>query len=146
MATAKLADRKVLELLPRSFSPAKRLAEFIRCHPNEGAVATFNGFVRGGIKSLTIEAYPKLAQNQLNQIATEALAKFAIGRVLIIHRYGVLKPTDAIVTVAVTARHRQPAFAGCGFITEALKTRIALWKCELTHSNKLKWITPPPSG
>jgi len=143
-----MMSQKILVLTPRRFSPTRQLEKFMPAKTeegNEGAIATFNGFVRNEnhIKYLHIEAYLKMARLQLDEIANNVLKKFSIQRVLIIHRYGALKPTEPIVLVAVSAAHRKEAFAGCSFIIEALKTQIALWKCEIKSDGSRKWITPP---
>jgi molybdopterin synthase catalytic subunit len=57
----------------------------------------------------------------------------------VIHRVGKLLPTDQIVLVAVTSRHRGDAFAACEFIMDYLKTRAPFWKKEQTEEGA-RWL------
>ena len=52
-----------------------------------------------------------------------------------------LAPDEPIVLVAVWAAHRDPAFAACRHIIDALKTRAPFWKHEETASGP-RWVEP----
>ena len=57
----------------------------------------------------------------------------------VIHRVGKLKPSDQIVFVGVSSKHRQNAFDGCNFIMDWLKTKAPFWKVE--ENNDIKnWV------
>ncbi len=57
----------------------------------------------------------------------------------VIHRVGELRPTDAIVLVAVASAHRGDAFEACAFIMDFLKTRAPLWKKEQAAEGS-RWV------
>ena len=59
--------------------------------------------------------------------------------ILVIHRVGVLKPSDQIVLVVVTSAHRGEAFAACEFVMDYLKTRAPFWKKEMTPDGE-RWV------
>ncbi|WP_447957814.1 molybdopterin synthase catalytic subunit MoaE [Vreelandella sp. EE7] len=104
-----------------------------------GAVVTFTGLVRDfnetpEVTGLTLEHYPGMTERALYQIGEEALSRWALQKVVIIHRVGQLHPGDPIVRVLVASAHRRDAFSACDFIMDILKTRAPFWKKE--HSTQ----------
>src|SRR3972149_5185237 len=63
-------------------------------------------------------------------IDTEALARWPIARVGVIHRLGRLEIGEASVVIAVTSAHRAPAFEACRFAIDQLKKTVPIWKKE----------------
>ncbi len=72
-------------------------------------------------------------------IVGEALQRWSLIDVLVIHRVGRLLPSEHIVLVAVAAAHRAAALAACEFIMDYLKTRAPFWKRELTPAGA-RWV------
>ena len=106
-----------------------------------GAVASFVGLVRGddGLRAMTLEHYPGMTEKALAEIAAQALARWSLLDVRIIHRVGRLLPGARIVFVAVAGRHRRAAFEACEFIMDYLKTRAPFWKKEETPAGA-RWV------
>jgi molybdopterin synthase catalytic subunit len=106
-----------------------------------GAIVSFLGVVRDdGCSGVEVEAYPEVAQRELEQIAAEALEKFPIDSVDIIHRTGELSVGDNIVLIVVGAGHRREAFLGCEYVIERLKETVPIWKKEHTASGD-RWVS-----
>jgi molybdopterin synthase catalytic subunit len=59
--------------------------------------------------------------------------------ILILHRYGDIKPDDSIVLIAVWSAHRGEAFEACRFLIESLKSRAPFWKRETLASGE-RWV------
>jgi len=102
-----------------------------------GAVASFVGLVRdvsgaAGVSAMTLEHYPGMTENALEEIVEEARDRWELLAVRVIHRYGRLEPGDRIVFVGVAGGHRGEAFEACEFIMDYLKTRAPFWKLEET--------------
>jgi molybdopterin synthase catalytic subunit len=100
-----------------------------------GAIAAFIGTVRdvndeATITGLTLEHYPGMTEAALEDIVSDAKARFDIRDVLVVHRVGALLPGDQIVLVVVTSAHRRSAFDACAFVMDLLKTRAPFWKKE----------------
>jgi len=99
-----------------------------------GAVVTFTGVVRDDpakpLAQMTIEHYPGMTEKALEKIATEAQARWSLGDVLVIHRFGVLHPGEQIMMVATAARHRKDAFEAAEYLMDYLKSRAPFWKKE----------------
>lgn len=110
-----------------------------------GAVVTFSGLVRDfneqpDVLALTLEHYPGMTEQALEQIAAEAAERWPLQAVHVIHRVGRLTPGDPIVLVAVASAHRQAAFDGCSFVMDFLKTRAPFWKKENTRHGDY-WVS-----
>ena len=111
-----------------------------------GAIVNFVGIVRGfdektneTINSMTLEYYPGMTELEIENIIKESLIKWEISAVTVIHRVGKLMPSDQIVYVGVSSKHRQNAFDSCNFIMDWLKTKAPFWKIE-ENNNKRKWV------
>ena len=113
-------------------------------HRDIGAVVSFVGTVRDvndddGILSMELEHYPGMTESVLEEIENRARQRWDIIDSLVIHRVGLLKPTDRIVLVAVASRHRGEAFKACEYMIDALKTQAPFWKKEETIKG-VRWV------
>lgn len=109
-----------------------------------GAVVAFVGTVRdmndgAGVSEMELEHYPGMTEKALEDIVSQAKARWSIFDALVIHRVGPLQPLDQIVLVAVTSAHRGEAFAACEFIMDYLKTQAPFWKKEVTPQGA-RWV------
>ena len=125
------------------FDPGREANAFLGETGGAGAAVTFTGLVRSDprdpITALTLECYPELAGNQLAAIEAQAIARFGLLRVAVIHRYGRLLPKEPIVQVMTLAPHRQSAFAGAEYLMDYLKTDAPFWKSETTPGGS-RWV------
>ena len=62
-------------------------------------------------------------------------------RQIILHRVGLVSPTDPIVLVATWSEHREDAFEATREIMEALKSEAPFWKKESTDKG-FRWVEP----
>jgi len=117
--------------------------DFAKGHTNMGAIVTFTGVVRdlpdASLDVMEIEHYPGMTEAALHKMAEQAKARFSLGDVLIIHRYGRLVPGEMIMMVATAAPHRKDAFAGADFLMDYLKSRAPFWKREITATGAT-WV------
>ena len=102
-----------------------------------GAVATFVGTVRDrndglGVSSMELEHYPGMTEKAIDAMIDEALFRFDIRGVRVIHRIGLLHP-------GVTSAHRGHAFEACEFLMDYLKTQAPFWKKEHTPEGA-RWV------
>jgi len=104
--------------------------------PDAGGVVSFVGNVRNHarghqIEHLEYEAYPEMAEREMEKIADEASEKWPGTRVAIAHRVGRLEIGDAAVVVVAASAHRDAAFLACRFAIDTLKIRVPIWKREV---------------
>lgn len=96
-----------------------------------GALVTFTGLCRdesGALAALEIEHYPGMAEEEIGRVANQARSRWPVDGILIIHRFGSIRPGEPIVLVATTSEHRSEAFAAAEFLMDYLKTRAPFWK------------------
>jgi molybdopterin synthase catalytic subunit len=104
-------------------------------HGEDGAAVVFEGVVRNQTRGsrtlyLDYEAYEDMALQQLESLAKEALQKFQIRDVAIVHRLGRLGIGETSVLIVVVSAHRGPAFEACRWIIDTLKKTVPIWKKE----------------
>ena len=111
-----------------------------------GAIVNFVGIVRGldeknnnVIDSMILEHYPGMTELEIEKIVKQGYQRWDITGVTVIHRVGKLLPSDQIVFVGVSSKHRQNAFDSCNFIMDWLKTKAPFWKVE-ENNNEKKWV------
>ncbi|MEY3263398.1 MAG: molybdopterin synthase catalytic subunit MoaE [Pseudomonadota bacterium] len=126
------------------FDLTTEMAELRAGFPKIGAVVSFVGTVRDlnegeQVAEMELEHYPGMTEKALEDIVTQARARWDLFDALIIHRVGPLKPLDQIVLVAVTSAHRGEAFAACEFIIDYLKIQAPFWKKEQTPQGA-RWV------
>lgn len=114
-------------------------------HDGAGGFVTFEGKVRNhadgrAVHRLEYEAYPELAQNEGDKLVAEAIARFALLAVSVIHRVGVMEIGETAVLIQVASAHRREAFAGCEWIIDQLKIRVPIWKKETYQEGDSGWI------
>lgn len=118
-------------------------AEFAAGHRDMGAIVTFTGIVRDlpddPLEAMEIEHYPAMTEKAITIMAHEAVERFGLGDVLVIHRYGRLVPGEMIMMVATASRHRRDAFDGASFLMDYLKSRAPFWKREISASGAA-WV------
>jgi molybdopterin synthase catalytic subunit len=104
--------------------------------PDAGGVVSFVGRVRDharghSIEHLEYEAYPAMAEREMEKIVDEAAEKWPGTRVAIAHRVGRLEIGDAAVVVVAASAHRAEAFEACRFAIDTLKVTVPIWKREV---------------
>ena len=109
-----------------------------------GAVCSFIGTVRDrndgqSVSTLELEHYPGMTEKSIEAMIDEALQRFDLFGVRVIHRVGLLQPLDQIVLVAVTSPHRGESFQACEFLMDYLKTQAPFWKKEQTPEGE-RWV------
>ena len=124
------------------FDAGAELNRFAQDRTDVGAVVSFTGVVRdtkGDLKEMLIEHYPGMTQSAITKIAEEAVSRWALADVLVIHRYGPLKPSEPIMMVATASAHRAAAFEAADFLMDYLKSRAPFWKKEVTAQGA-SWV------
>jgi molybdopterin synthase catalytic subunit len=115
------------------FDAAAEAAAMTRGRIDIGALVTFAGICRAdengeAIAALTLEHYPGMAEAEIARHVEEAVARWPLLGVTVIHRYGRIAPGEPIVLVIAASSHRQAAFAAAEFLMDYLKTRAPFWK------------------
>ena len=115
------------------FDAAVESAVLTQGRSDLGAVVTFTGLCRdegGTLAALEIEHYPGMAEDEIGRVAEAAQARWPLGGVTLIHRYGRIAPGEPIVLVVTASRHRDAAFEAASFLMDYMKTSAPFWKKE----------------
>lgn len=125
----------------QAFDPGGELSEFATGRHDLGALVSFTGVVRdpGGLQYMEIEHYPAMTARAIEKIAGDAMARWRLGDVMVVHRYGRLAPGAVIMMVATAAPHRKDAFEAAEYLMDYLKSRAPFWKKEV-GTNGAEWV------
>lgn len=136
-----------VRLEPAALSPEAELTAFIRTLDGDGAVVSFVGLARpadasgGAVGGLYLDSYPGMTEASLGGVAADALARFPVSAVRVVHRCGAIAPGAPIVFAAAAAPHRRAAFEAADYLMDRLKTDAVLWKRE-DGIDGSRWIEP----
>jgi MoaE-MoaD fusion protein len=111
-----------------------------------GAVVTFCGVTRE-VERLEYDAYVQMAEERMTAIAAEAADRHGLCAAAVEHRVGEVPLTAPSVIVAVSAPHREEAFAGAREIIDRVKAEAPIWKKEIA-GGEARWVegTEPDRG
>jgi len=126
------------------FDVAQEIAALSKGRTDIGAVVSFSGICRGSeqgepIAALTLEHYPGMAEAEIGRHADEALSRWPLQGLTIIHRFGRIAPGENIVLVVTASSHRQAAFEAAEFLMDYLKTNAPFWKREESQKGT-SWV------
>jgi molybdopterin synthase catalytic subunit len=103
-----------------------------------GAVVTFQGVTRE-VELLEYEAYVEMAERKLAEIVAAAVEAHGLCAAAAEHRMGEVPLSEPSVAVAVSAPHRDEAFAGAREIIDRVKAEAPIWKKEV-DGGEGRWV------
>ena len=102
-----------------------------------GAVVVFSGNARDhsdgrpGVHRLEYEAYAEQALPRLEGLVAALRQRWPVlGRIVVLHRTGVVPIGEASVLVVVSSPHRGEAFTAARAAIDTLKATLPVWKLE----------------
>jgi molybdopterin synthase catalytic subunit len=126
------------------FDIAAEIVRLTEGRADIGAVVTFSGLCRdeqGALSALELEHYPGMAEAEIGRIAAQALERWPLQGLTVIHRHGKIIPGENIVLVVAASLHRQAAFEAANFLMDYLKSRAPFWKKEhLADGSEGGWV------
>jgi molybdopterin synthase catalytic subunit len=112
-------------------------------------VAVFVGTVRESaavadnsgkpVTRLDYEAHPELAPRRMEEICSQAAAKWELNDVIAVHRTGVCELGEPTVVVVCGAAHRGDALEACRYVIEEIKATVPIWKKEV-YADGSSWV------
>ena len=126
------------------FDIAREIAALTKGRGDVGAVVTFSGICRGSengepIAALTLEHYPGMAEAEIKRHTDEAMSRWPLTGLTVVHRVGRITPGENIVLVLAASAHRQAAFQAAEFLMDYLKANAPFWKRE-ENQKGTSWI------
>ena len=126
------------------FDIAREISALTKGRIDIGAVVSFSGICRGSengdpIAALTLEHYPDMAEAEIKRHTDEAISRWPLTGLTVIHRVGRITPGENIVLVLTASAHRQAAFEAAEFLMDYLKANAPFWKRE-ESARGTNWI------
>jgi molybdopterin synthase catalytic subunit len=130
------------------FSVEEEVAKLRASSLRTGAIVTFLGTARDfsegkEIQAIEFEQYAGMARKALEELRNDAMKRFDIIDVRIVHRITRIEPGGQIVLIAVASEHRAEAFEACRWCIDTLKETVPIWKKEFTPEGE-EWVTLHP--
>jgi len=137
--------KKIIEIVD-SIDTSQVFTELSDAH--SGGICVFVGTVREftqneKVMSLEFETYKKMALKEMDKIASDAVEKWKLNKVIIRHAVGLKKVEAPVVVVGASSAHRDACFEACRYLIDTLKETVPIWKKEL-FENKTVWVSAHP--
>jgi len=117
---------------------AERLSAWVG-DPAAGGIVTFQGVTRD-VASLDYEAYREMAEERIATILDDCVRNHSLLAAAAEHRIGNVPRGEPGVVVAVSAGHRDEAFAGAREAIDRIKAEAPIWKRELDEAGSGEWV------
>jgi molybdopterin synthase catalytic subunit len=112
-----------------------------------GAVVTFAGVVRDHDRGREVTGIEYVGHPTAGQVLVDVVrdvaGRFPIETVAVSHRLGQLAIGDAALVVAVSAAHRQEAFAAASALVDEVKHLLPVWKHQHFTDGSDEWVACP---
>src|ERR1700675_475887 len=130
-----MSTTATIRIQEADFDLGHEIAALTKGRTDVGAVVTFSGICRGSengepIAALTLEHYPGMAEAEIGRHADEALSRWPLQGLTVVHRVGRIAPGENIVLVLTASMHRQAAVQAAEFLMDYLKANAPFWKGE----------------
>lgn len=134
---------KDVRILSQPFVPGDLVESFVKANAGLGGVCTFVGEVRADndVEALELSHYAPLTLSGMERLAEEALERFGLMGILMVHRVGLMHAGEPIVCVSAAAQHRRGAIDAVDFAMDHLKSAAWFWKRE-KRTDGWHWIQP----
>jgi len=121
------------------FEPGRHLARLGEL--KKAAVASFVGRVEAGdeVSEIWIDHHAALARSELLAIGEEALGRWPLAGLILIHRHGRLQPCDRALFVATAASDIEAAEQACAWIVAQTRARAPFWRKDILADGKSRW-------
>lgn len=139
-----MAAAATIRIQEADFDVGHEIAALTKGRIDIGAVVSFSGICRGSengepIAALTLEHYPDMAEAEIKRHTDEAMSRWPLSSLTVIHRVGRITPGENIVLVLAASAHRQAAFEAAEFLMDYLKANAPFWKREESAAGT-SWI------
>lgn len=140
-----MVDRKIIEIVD-IIDTSQVFTDL--SDAQSGGICVFVGTVREftqgeAVVSLEFETYKKMALKEMNKIASDAVEKWKLNKVIIRHAVGLKKVEEPVVVVGASSAHRDACFEACRYLIDTLKETVPIWKKEV-FENKTVWVSAHP--
>ncbi len=116
--------------------------------PEAGGINLFIGNVRNhaqekAVVKLEFEGYKPMAMKEMEKLAAEAMEKWPIKKLLMVHALGSKQIGEPVVVIGTATAHRKDAFEASRFLIDELKNKVPIWKKEY-FADQTVWVNAHP--
>jgi len=109
-----------------------------------GATSLFVGTTRDNFQGknvlqLEYEAYEPMAKKEMLKLCADVRSKWSLHNVIIHHRLGLVKVTEASVVIAVSSPHRKESLEAVQYAIDKLKETVPIWNKEIYEEGGQEW-------
>jgi molybdopterin synthase catalytic subunit len=113
--------------------------------PEYGSILFFLGISRNapedyGVNALEYSAYEKMAIKKAEELEHKILFKYHIGKLVIIHRLGLIPVTESSLLVILASSHRKEMFSALEETVDLIKKEIPIWKKAIYQKGESMWL------
>lgn len=110
-------------------------------------VAGVSGFVARleateDVEEIWIDHHAQLARTELSRIADEAVARWPLAGIILMHRQGRLDPGEQALFAGIAASDPLAANGACGWIVDQVRCRAPFWRKEILANGTERWWRP----
>jgi molybdopterin synthase catalytic subunit len=111
-----------------------------------GAQSIFLGQVRADekdksiVQSIQYSAYVEMAEKEMVKIKDDAVKKYELSGINMLHSLGEVKCGEISVLVMVSSAHRDKCFKSLKFIVNEIKSKVPIWKKEIFNNGSYRWV------
>lgn len=103
------------------------------CSQGAGSALCFYGIVRPTedgkpLSGLRYEAYQPMAENTLREFCEEALRRFSLLSIDLVHSEGFVPVGSASLFIQIESPHRAESLQAMAWVIDALKRDVPIWK------------------
>ncbi len=133
--------------LTRAVIDTKRITDALK-QGSDGAVTIFDGIVRNNTRGrrtlyLDYTAYEPMVLPEMQKLAGEAMTRFGVRNVALVHRLGKLEIGETSILIAVASAHRGATFDACRWLIDTLKKTVPIYKQEFFEDGAV-WAAGEP--
>jgi len=110
----------------------------------DGSEVIFLGITRDNnfdrsVEKLFYESYKDMAVKEVEKIIYKIFENWEISYINIVHRLGVVLPSELSMILSVKSKHRKESFEASQFFVDELKKTVPIWKKEFFEDGTV-WI------
>ena len=91
------------------------------------------------VSKLFYESYKEMAEIEIKKIIDNIRSKWEISTLKIIHRIGIVLPSELSMILVVSSSHRKESYEASQFFVDQLKKTVPIWKKEFFEDGTV-WI------
>jgi molybdopterin synthase catalytic subunit len=122
-----------------SFDGGRQLARLAELQAGAVAGLVVYAAAGSGVSAIALDHYAAMAKLELTRIAEEAMARWPLKGIILIHRHGRLDLGEPLLFAGLAAGESWQATESCAFLAEAVRARAPFWRREILAGGGSRW-------